>query len=286
MAWRDERGSGDKTRKDSECGMLEIDHIVKAFGGFRAVDGCTFNVREGQILGLIGPNGAGKTTLFNVIAGAFPATAGKIRFLGEDVTSLPTHELFHKGLVRTFQIPHEFHRLSALENLMVVPPHQPGENLFANWLAWGRVRAKEEEVRARAMETLAFLELTHVADERAGNLSGGQKKLLELGRTMMTDAKLVLLDEPAAGVNRTLLRKLEEKIQILNRERGYTFILIEHDMEMIQKLCDPVVCMAEGRVLIEGDFETVRNDARVLEAYLGETAPVHTPPPPGAGVAQ
>jgi branched-chain amino acid transport system ATP-binding protein len=283
MAWRDERGSGDKTRNDSECGMLEIDHIVKAFGGFRAVDGCTFNVREGQILGLIGPNGAGKTTLFNVIAGAFPATAGTIRFLGEDVTALPTHALFHKGLVRTFQIPQEFHRLSALENLMMVPSHQPGESLFANWLAWGRVRAKEEEVRARAMQTLAFLELTHVADERAGNLSGGQKKLLELGRTMMTDARLVLLDEPAAGVNRTLLRKLEEKIQILNRERGYTFILIEHDMEMIQKLCDPVVCMAEGRVLIEGDFETVRNDPRVLEAYLGETATTHAPAPASGG---
>lgn len=283
MAWRDKRGSGDKTRNDSECGMLEIDNIVKAFGGFRAVDGCTFNVRKGQILGLIGPNGAGKTTLFNVIAGAFPATAGTIRFLGEDVTSLPTDKLFHKGLVRTFQIPQEFHRLTALENLMMVPPHQPGESLLANWLAWGRVRAKEEEVRARAMETLAFLELTHVADERAGNLSGGQKKLLELGRTMMTDAKLVLLDEPAAGVNRTLLRKLEEKILILNRERGYTFILIEHDMEMIHKLCDPVVCMAEGRVLIEGDFETVRNDPRVLEAYLGETAPVQAPPPLGAG---
>ncbi|HRP96384.1 MAG TPA: ABC transporter ATP-binding protein [Rhodocyclaceae bacterium] len=252
--------------------MLEIDNIVKAFGGFRAVDGCSFKVNKGEILGLVGPNGAGKTTLFNVIAGAFPATSGTIRFLGEDVTSLPTDALFHKGLVRTFQIPHEFHRLTALENLMLVPPHQPGESLLANWFNWRGVQRHEDEVRRRAMDTLAFLELTHVADERAGNLSGGQKKLLELGRTMMTDAKLVLLDEPAAGVNRTLLRKLEEKIQILNRERDYTFILIEHDMEMIEKLCDPVVCMAEGRVLIQGDFHTVRNDPRVLEAYLGETA--------------
>ncbi len=266
--------------------MLELDHVVKAFGGFKAVDGCSFSVRQGQILGLIGPNGAGKTTLFNVIAGAFPATAGKIRFLGEDVTSLPTHALFHKGLVRTFQIPHEFHRLTALENLMMVPPQQPGENLFMNWIGWRRVQEREAEVRVKALETLAFLELTHVADERAGNLSGGQKKLLELGRTMMTDAKLVLLDEPAAGVNRTLLRKLEEKIQILNRERGYTFILIEHDMEMIHKLCDPVVCMAEGRVLIEGDFETVRNDPRVLEAYLGETAGADAPASGGAGATR
>ncbi|MBL8443049.1 MAG: ABC transporter ATP-binding protein [Zoogloeaceae bacterium] len=252
--------------------MLELDNIVKAFGGFRAVDGCTFSVNKGEILGLVGPNGAGKTTLFGVIAGALQPTSGTIRFLGEDVTHLSTDALFHKGLVRTFQIPHEFHRLTVLENLMMVPPNQPGENLFANWLAWGKVRACEEEVRARAVETLAFLELTHVTEERAGNLSGGQKKLLELGRTMMTDAKLVLLDEPAAGVNRTLLRKLEEKIQILNRERGYTFILIEHDMEMIEKLCQPVVCMAEGKVLIQGDFHTVRSDPRVLEAYLGEPA--------------
>lgn len=251
--------------------MLEVDGLVKAFGGFRAVDGCTMRVNEGEILGLIGPNGAGKTTLFNLIAGALQPTAGTIRFLGEDVTPLSTDALFHKGLVRTFQIPHEFGRLTARENLMMVPPAQPGEDLFANWLSWGKVQRVEEAVRRKADETLAFLELSHVADERAGNLSGGQKKLLELGRTMMTDAKLVLLDEPAAGVNRTLLRKLEEKILILNRDWGYTFILIEHDMEMIEKLCQPVVCMAEGKVLIQGDFHTVRSDARVLEAYPGET---------------
>ncbi|MCK2088289.1 ABC transporter ATP-binding protein [Thauera aromatica] len=251
--------------------MLEVDGLVKAFGGFRAVDGCTMRVNEGEILGLIGPNGAGKTTLFNLVAGALPPTAGTIRFCGEDVTGLTTAARFHKGLVRTFQIPHEFHHLSVRENLMMVPPQQPGERLFANWLAWGRVQRAEAVVRERADETLAFLELTHVADERAGNLSGGQKKLLELGRTMMTEARLVLLDEPAAGVNRTLLRKLEDKILTLNRERGYTFILIEHDMEMIEKLCRPVVCMAEGKVLVEGDFHAVRSDPRVLEAYLGET---------------
>ncbi len=251
--------------------MLEVDDLVMTYGGFRAVDGCSLAVREGTITGLIGPNGAGKTTLFNLIAGAFPPTAGRIRYLGKDITGLSTDRRFHRGLVRTFQIPHEFHRLTALENLMMVPPGQTGEGLAANWFAVGRVREGEAGVRRRALDTLAFLELSHVADERAGNLSGGQKKLLELGRTMMTDAKLVLLDEPAAGVNRTLLRKLEEKIAILNRERGYTFILIEHDMEMIEKLCDPVICMAEGRVLIQGDFATVRSDPRVLEAYLGET---------------
>ncbi|MEM8701258.1 MAG: ATP-binding cassette domain-containing protein, partial [Pseudomonadota bacterium] len=199
--------------------MLELDQLVMDFGGFKAVNGCTFRVEENSITGLIGPNGAGKTTLFNLIAGALQPTSGSIRFLGEDVTSLASYQLFHKGLVRTFQIPHEFHKLTALENLMMVPPSQAGESLFANWLAWGRVRSAEAEVEHRAYETLDFLELSHVAHERAGNLSGGQKKLLELGRTMMTDAKLVLLDEPAAGVNRTLLRKLEAKIEILNKER-------------------------------------------------------------------
>ncbi|NVK36248.1 MAG: ABC transporter ATP-binding protein [Rhodobacteraceae bacterium] len=251
--------------------MLELDQLVKEFTGFRAVNGCSFTVREGTITGLIGPNGAGKTTLFNLIAGALKPTSGSIRFNGQDVTGLASDELFHKGLVRTFQIPHEFHRLSVLENLMMVPPKQQGESLFSNWFAWGAVQRGEKVVARKAWDTLAFLELTHVAHLPAGHLSGGQKKLLELGRTMMTDAKLVLLDEPAAGVNRTLLRQLEEKILILNREHGYTFILIEHDMDMIFKLCHPVICMAEGSVLVEGSFHEVRNDRRVLEAYLGET---------------
>ena len=252
--------------------MLQIDAITMAFGGFRAVDGCSFSVREGSITGLIGPNGAGKTTLFNVIAGALRPSGGAIRFRGEDVTGLSSDRLFHKGLVRTFQIPHEFHRLTARENLMMVAPGQTGEGLFANWLRWGAVQAEERELRAKADAVLDFITLAHLADTPAGALSGGQKKLLELGRTMMTDAKLVLLDEPAAGVNRTLLRDIEAKIAWLNRERGYTFILIEHDMEMIAKLCDPVVCMAEGKVLIQGAFAEVRRDPRVLEAYLGERA--------------
>jgi branched-chain amino acid transport system ATP-binding protein len=252
--------------------MLDIEDLSIQFGGFRAVDGCSLSIAEGSITGLIGPNGAGKTTLFNLIAGALTPTSGEVRFLGEDVTGLSPDALFAKGLVRTFQIPHEFHRLTARENLMMVAPGQPGERLIANWLGWGKVRAAERKVREKADEVLDFLNLSHVADQRAGELSGGQKKLLELGRTMMTDARLVLLDEPAAGVNRTLLRDVEDKILRLNRERGYTFILIEHDMEMIEKLCDPVICMAEGRVLIEGDFQTVRSDPRVLEAYLGERA--------------
>jgi branched-chain amino acid transport system ATP-binding protein len=252
--------------------MLTVESIAMAFGGFRAVDGCSFSVTEGSITGLIGPNGAGKTTLFNVIAGALAPTEGRVTFRGENVTSQPAEQLFSRGLVRTFQIPHEFHRLTVRENLMMVAPDQHGEALFANWLRWRAVRQQERAVARRADEVLAFLNLGHLAETQAGQLSGGQKKLLELGRTMMTDAKLVLLDEPAAGVNRTLLREVEDKIVTLNRDHGYTFVVIEHDMDMVEKLCDPVICMAEGRVLAQGSFAEVRRDDRVLEAYLGERA--------------
>ena len=252
--------------------LLTCRSLVQNFGHFRATDNCSIAVPKGSITGLIGPNGAGKTTLFNLIAGAFRPTAGQIVFKGEDITRLPSDQRFRRGLVRTFQIPHEFHSLTVIENLMMVPPDQPGERILSNWISPRRVAQAEEKNRARAWDALQFLELTHVAYERAGLLSGGQKKLLELGRTLMTSSELVLLDEPAAGVNRTLLRKLEEKILYLNQQRGYTFILIEHDMETIGKLCDPVICMAEGKVLVEGGFATVRSDPRVLEAYLGETA--------------
>ena len=253
--------------------MLSFNNLSIHFGDFKAVDGCTFSVAKDSITGLIGPNGAGKTTLFNLAAGALQPTHGRIAFCEKDVTPLTADSLFHEGLVRTFQIPHEFSGLTTLENLMMVPPMQKGESLWHNWFNWRTIKSEEQQVQKQALETLEFLELIHVKDVRASNLSGGQKKLLELGRTMMTDAKLVLLDEPAAGVNRTLLRKLEQKIQILNQERGYTFLLIEHDMEMIEKLCNHVVCMAEGKVVIQGDFQTVKSDPRVLEAYLGEATP-------------
>ncbi|MDB5522322.1 MAG: branched-chain amino acid transporter family, ATPase subunit [Rhizobium sp.] len=255
--------------------LLSCENIVVSFGSFQAVKECSFVVKKGSITGLVGPNGAGKTTMFNTIAGAIRPRSGRIVYKGEDITGYAPDRRFHKGLVRTFQIPHEFHHLSVLENLMVVAPSQPGESLLLNWTGAARVRNKEAETREKAWNALEFLELTHIAHQRAGQISGGQKKLLELGRTIMTDAELVLLDEPAAGVNRTLLRKLEGKIEYLNRERGYTFILIEHDMEMIERLCDPVICMADGEVLIEGDFATVRTDPRVLEAYLGETQGAH-----------
>jgi branched-chain amino acid transport system ATP-binding protein len=249
--------------------MISIQHIVKTFGGLHAVDDCTFDVREGTITGLIGPNGAGKTTLFNIIAGFLQPDSGRIILADEDITRLPPHRRFHRGLVRTFQIPHEFGGMTVLENLMLVPSAQRGEWVPEVLLRPGRVRRQETEVRERAEDTLEFLQLTHLRDELAGNLSGGQKKLLELGRTMMTEARVVLLDEPGAGVNRTLLAKLAEDIRRLNRERGYTFCIIEHDMDLIAELCDPVVVMAQGTVLMEGTMDEVRANEEVLAAYLG-----------------
>ncbi len=249
--------------------MIQVDGVCKAFGGLVAVDSCTLGVAAGSITGLIGPNGAGKTTLFNIIAGFLRPDDGTVTFNGQDVTAVKPHRLFKLGLMRTFQIPHVFDRMTVLENLMVVPGDQKGENVLASWFQWGMVSNQDDAVRRRADEVLDFLNMNHVRDELAGNLSGGQKKLVELGRTMMSDCKTVLLDEPGAGVNRTLLVKLVDDISRLNRELGYTFCVIEHDMDVIARLCDPVIVMAEGTVLTQGNFDQVRSDARVLEAYLG-----------------
>ncbi|WP_440997516.1 ABC transporter ATP-binding protein [Arhodomonas sp. SL1] len=249
--------------------MITIDNVSKAFGGLQAVQGVSFEVTQGSITGLIGPNGAGKSTLFNMVAGLFPPDTGRITLDGTDITGLPPHKLFHMGLVRTFQIPHEFSRMTVRENLMVVPPGQSGENLFNAWLRWGRVRREDGRVLDRVEEVLAFLQIDHLADELAGNLSGGQKKLLDLGRAMMTDAKAVLLDEPGAGVNRTLLGKIREAIQRLNTEQGYTFCVIEHDMDLISALCEPVYVMANGALIASGTMDELRQNEQVREAYLG-----------------
>ncbi len=249
--------------------MIVVEDMHKQFGSFRAVDGASMEIAKGSITGLIGPNGAGKTTLFNVIAGRLPPTSGRVTMAGEDITGLPPHALFHRGLLRTFQIAHEFGSMSVRENLMMVPEGQAGETLWNTWFARGRVAAEERRIRERADEVLEFLTISHLADERAANISGGQKKLLELGRTMMVDAKVVFLDEVGAGVNRTLLNTIGDAIVRLNRERGYTFCVIEHDMDFIARLCDPVIVMAEGRVLAKGTVDEVKNDERVIEAYLG-----------------
>ena len=249
--------------------MIAIEEISKRFGGIVAVDRCSFRIETGTITGLIGPNGAGKTTLFNIVAGFLAPTGGRILLDGKDITGLAPHRRFHLGLVRTFQIPHEFARMSTLENLMVVPPDQDGESLVNAWFRPFRVAAREREVRRRAEEVLAFLRLDGVTDELAGDLSGGQKKLLELGRALMSGCRTILLDEPGAGVNRTLLAGLIDSIRTLNRDLGYTFCIVEHDMDLIAQLCDPVIVMAEGRVLTEGGFEEVRQNRDVLEVYLG-----------------
>ncbi len=249
--------------------MIRVENLHKHFGGFHAVDGASLEIAKGSITGLIGPNGAGKSTLFNVIAGVYKPTSGRVIMDGEDISGLPPHELFHKGLLRTFQIAHEFPTLTVRENLMMVPAGQAGETLWNSWFRRGRIAQEERALRRKADEVLDFLTITHVADERAGNLSGGQKKLLELGRTMMVDAKIVFLDEVGAGVNRTLLNTIGDAIVRLNKERGYTFCVIEHDMDFIGRLCDPVIVMAEGKVLAEGNPATIMQNEAVIEAYLG-----------------
>ena len=249
--------------------MIVVENLHKHFGGFHAVDGASLEIRKGSITGLIGPNGAGKTTLFNVIAGRLPPTSGRVTMEGEDITGLPPHDLFHKGLLRTFQIAHEFSSMTVRENLMMVPAGQSGERIWNAWFGRGRIAQEERELLKKADEVLDFLTISHLKDEKAGNLSGGQKKLLELGRTMMVDAKIVFLDEVGAGVNRTLLMTIADAIIRLNKERGYTFCVIEHDMDFIGKLCDPVIVMAEGKVLAEGSAAEIMRNEAVIEAYLG-----------------
>ena len=249
--------------------MIVVDDIHKKFGGFHAVDGASLEISAGSITGLIGPNGAGKTTLFNVIAGVLEPTSGQVTMEGEDITGLPPHELFHKGLLRTFQVAHEFSTMTVRENLMMVPGGQSGEKIWNAWIGRGKIAEEERALLKKADEVLEFLTIDHLKDEKAGNLSGGQKKLLELGRTMMVDARIVFLDEVGAGVNRTLLNTIGDAIIRLNRERGYTFCMIEHDMDFISRLCDPVIVMAEGKVLAEGAADDIMKNEQVIEAYLG-----------------
>lgn len=249
--------------------MISVENIALHFGGVKAVDGVSLEIGKGTITGLIGPNGAGKTTLFNIIAGVYEPTFGRILLDGEDITPLKPHQRFNKGLLRTFQIAHEFSSMTVRENLMMVPPNQSGETLLNAWFNRALVKSEEHINRQKADEVLDFLNLDHVANEQAGNLSGGQKKLLELGRTMMVDAKVVLLDEVGAGVNRTLLKHIGEAIVRLNKERGYTFCMIEHDMDFISSLCNPVIVMAEGKLLTQGTAAEVKSNENVIEAYLG-----------------
>ncbi|UCB46406.1 MAG: ABC transporter ATP-binding protein [Spirochaetota bacterium] len=249
--------------------MLEIKSVDKSFGGLKAVNECSMLVNEGSITGLIGPNGAGKTTLFNLITGFYKPDQGEIQFQGERIEGLPPDRIFHKKVFRTFQITREFEQMTVLENLMIVPSSQIGEKIWNTWLRPRKVMEQEKELKEKALEVLDFVELMDLKNEYAGTLSGGQKKLLELAKSMMADPRLVLLDEPGAGVNPTLMRKLVGNIRKLCEKRGITFFLIEHDMNLVMNLCNPVIVMSEGKKLAEGKPEEIKKDENVLEAYLG-----------------
>ena len=253
----------------SDSNILQVKNLSKSFGGLKAISNCSLKIKKGSITGIIGPNGSGKTTLFNLIAGNLKSSQGKILFNNEDITNVPSYELFSKGVLRTFQIAHEFTNLTVLENLMMVPGGQSGEKLINALFKPSLVKKEEKNVKEKALQVIDFLNLKHLSNELAGNLSGGQKKLLELGRTMMVDAKLVLLDEVGAGVNRTLLKDIGSAILKLNKEQGYTFCMIEHDMEFISRLCDPVIVLAEGSVLFEGTPDEVKKNEKVIDSYLG-----------------
>jgi branched-chain amino acid transport system ATP-binding protein len=249
--------------------MLNVEGVYKSFGGLMAVCDCSFKVEKGSITGLIGPNGAGKTTLFNIIAGRYKPDRGRISFKDQEIDGLPPHRIFHQKLYRTFQITREFAQMTVLENLMLMPEDQMGENIWNTWFRAGTVKRQEHQLMEKAREVLDFVELGDLRNEYAGSLSGGQKKLLELGRSLMADPEMVLLDEPGAGVNPTLMKKLVDNIRRLRDEKNITFLLIEHNMDLIMELCDPIIVMSEGRKLAEGTPEEVRNNEQVLEAYLG-----------------
>jgi len=251
--------------------LLAIRDVVKRFGGVTALAGCSLDVAAGTITGLIGPNGAGKTTLFNVVSGLIAPDGGSISLGGVRIDGRSGHAVARLGLARTFQIPRPLARMTVLENLLVYAPDQIGERLRRLATHPRAIARQEHAIRDRAHELLAFMDLAHLAPQPAAALSGGQKKLLELARVLMGNPRIVLLDEPGASVNPALMRALVARIRHLHA-RGITFLVIEHDMDLVTELCDPVIVLAEGRRLAEGPFARVRRDPRVLEAYLGVTA--------------
>jgi branched-chain amino acid transport system ATP-binding protein len=252
--------------------LLEVEEVVKRFGGIRAVDGATMSVREGAITALIGPNGAGKTTLFNVVTGFYRGDRGSVTFDGRQVFGEAPYEIARKGMVRTFQITKALAAMPVIDNMMLAAPDQPGERFRNLILRPGAVRRREKEVRAQALELLDVFDLTRLADDYAGTLSGGQRKLLELARALMARPKLLLLDEPMAGINPVLGKRLLDHMQRLRHREGVTFLFIEHDMEVVMNHSDRVVVMAEGRVIADGEPHEVRADKRVIDSYLGTVA--------------
>jgi len=249
---------------------LQVDGLRKEFGGIVAVEDATFSVESGSFTGLIGPNGAGKSTTFNCITGVHEPDGGTVRFRGTDITGMKPHEVANAGLVRTFQIARELEEMTVLENLMLAPRGQVGESLTRAITPGLRdeVVTQEEQLREQVWETLEFFEIDHLAEEYAGSLSGGQRKLLELARALMVDPDMLLLDEPFAGVNPSLEDKLLDRVHALRAE-GYTFLLVEHDMDVIMENCEHVVVLHQGTLLAEGTPDEIRNTERVIDAYLG-----------------
>lgn len=251
--------------------MLQISKINKSFGGLKVLNNLSFKIKKGSISGLIGPNGAGKTTLFNVINGSIKPDSGSVLLNNYELIGLQPHELFEIGVLRTFQIPHEFFSLTVLDNLLVVPPNKIGETFFGQWFFEKKIKKIEEINVKKAKDILDILGLSHLEKEYAGNLSGGQKKLLELGRVMMVEPEIILLDEVGAGVNKTLLKKISNIIKKLNKEKKYTFIMIEHDLDFISKLCDTIIVMAEGQFLTQGNIQQIKSNQKVIDIYLGKS---------------
>ena len=251
--------------------MLSIKNLYKSFGGIKAINNVSLEIEKSAITALIGPNGAGKTSLFNIISGSIKPDSGTVKLNNIDITGYDPHQLFDLGVLRTFQIAHEFSSLTVKDNLMMVPPNQTGESILQSWFSPKKIKLEEQNIARKANEVMDFLQLKHLTSEYAGNLSGGQKKLLELGRTMMVDPKIVLLDEVGAGVNRTLLNTIGDAILRLNKEFDFTFCMIEHDIEFISRLCDPVIVMAEGSILMTDEISKVKENEKVIEVYLGKT---------------
>ena len=251
--------------------MLQISKINKSFGGLKVLNNLSLKIEKGSISGLIGPNGAGKTTLFNVINGSIKPDSGSVQLNNYELIGLQPHELFEIGVLRTFQIPHEFFSLTVLDNLLVVPPNKIGEMFFGQWFFEKKIKKIEEINEKKAKDILDILGLHHLEKEYAGNLSGGQKKLLELGRVMMVEPEIILLDEVGAGVNKTLLKKISNIIKKLNKEKKYTFIMIEHDLDFISKLCDTIIVMAEGQFLTQGNIQQIKSNQKVIDIYLGKS---------------
>ncbi len=259
--------------------ILEVRDVVRGFGGIRAVDGASFDVARQSVTALIGPNGAGKTTLFNVITGFYRGESGSVRFLDHEVLRRPPHVIAGLGMVRTFQITKALARMPVIDNLMLAARDQPGERLRNLMIRPAATRRREHEVREVAEKMLALFGLERVADDYAGTLSGGQRKLLEFARALMAEPQMLLLDEPMAGINPTLGRRLLDHIQQLRADRGMTFLFVEHDMEVVMGHSDRVIVMAEGRVIADGPPEEVRRDKRVIDAYLGGGAAPGTEEP-------